>query len=67
MLRHLVLTLTLCITLAGSAAGAEKKKLLLIGCGPDNHPRSTHEYMPAMRIIKACLEKSKNLEVTIAL
>ena len=65
MLRHLILTLSLCASLAGLAESAEKKKLLLIGCGPDNHPRSTHEYMPAMRIIRACLEKSKNLEVTI--
>jgi type 1 glutamine amidotransferase len=66
MLRRLILSLTLCLSLAGLAQSAEKKKLLLIGCAPDNHPRATHEYMPAMRIIKACLEKSaKSLEVTI--
>ena len=65
MLRHFVLTLALCLSLAGLAESAEKKKLLLIGCAPDDHPRSTHEYMPAMRIIKACLQKSKGLEVTI--
>lgn len=40
-----------------------KKKLLLLGQGPDGHPPRTHEYMAGLKVLAACLEKVPELEV----
>ncbi len=41
-----------------------RKKLLLIGTGPDGHPATTHEYMAGLRVLEACLAKVPGVEVT---
>lgn len=44
---------------AGAANSAEtaQKRILLLGQSPDGHPRATHEYMPGMKVLGACLEQ----------
>jgi type 1 glutamine amidotransferase len=45
---------------------ATKKKVLLVGQGPDGqHPKGTHEYQAGVRILAKCLARVPNLEVTI--
>jgi hypothetical protein len=59
--------LALAITFASSAVarGDEpKKKLLLIGQGPDGHPVETHEYVAGLRVLGKCLEPMSGLEVS---
>ncbi len=43
----------------------ETKQLLLLGQKPDNHPPGTHEYMPAQRVLAACLRDVDGLETKI--
>ncbi len=38
------------------------KRLLLLGQGPDGHPRATHEYLAGLRIVKKCLDRVEGLE-----
>ena len=45
-------------------ADEPKKKLLLIGQGPDGHPAETHEYMAGVKILAKCLQPVAGLEVT---
>ena len=52
------------IVVAFSTA-AEPKRILLIGQQPDNHPRATHEYMPAQRVLAACLQNIAGLETKV--
>lgn len=40
---------------ASSAAGKERKTLLLIGQGPDGHPPTTHEYYAGLKILEKLL------------
>jgi type 1 glutamine amidotransferase len=47
-----------------SFAEEPKKKLLLIGQGPDGHPVETHEYMAGVRILAKCLAPVAGLEIT---
>jgi len=59
--------LAFAVTLAASlvARGDEpKKKLLLVGQGPDGHPVETHEYVAGLRVLAKCLEPVRGLEVT---
>src|SRR5215831_9547051 len=61
--------LAFAVTLAASqvARGDEpKKKLLLIGQGPDGHPVETHEYVAGLRVLAKCLEPVSGLEVSTA-
>lgn len=41
------------------------KRLLLLGQAPDNHPPSTHEYLPGMRVVAALLADVPGLETTL--
>jgi type 1 glutamine amidotransferase len=41
-----------------------RKKLLLIGQGPDGHPPTTHEYMAGLRVLAALLARVPEVEVT---
>ena len=56
----------LVVALLGSSspADAPKKKLLLLGQGPDGHPPETHEYLAGMRVLTKCLAAVPGLEVT---
>jgi hypothetical protein len=54
--RWLALLLTLLLAAPGWAQA--KKKLLLVGQGPDGHPPETHEYLPGIKVLGRCLEKS---------
>ena len=42
-----------------------KLKLLLIGQGPDGHPKETHEYMAGVRIVQKLLRDIPNLETIV--
>jgi type 1 glutamine amidotransferase len=58
--------LALCLSLAGGAFAQSpaKKKLLLIGQGPDGHPKTTHEYVAGLKILEKCLAPaSKDIDV----
>lgn len=51
-------TVTLTCTLAAASEredALQRKRVLLLGQSPDGHPRATHEYMPGMKILAACL------------
>lgn len=58
------LALLLTFLLAAPCGAQTKKKLLLVGQGPDGHPPETHEYLPGIKVLGRCLEKIPNLEVT---
>jgi type 1 glutamine amidotransferase len=45
-------------------AEGPKKKLFLIGQGPDGHPPQTHEYMAGLRVVTKCLQGVPGLEIT---
>lgn len=49
--------------MAGPTPAQAKKKLLLIGTGPDGHPPATHEYIPGLKVLAKCLEGVAGLEV----
>lgn len=58
--------------LAAAGCGSEgpvapaKKRLLLIGQGPDGHPPGTHEFLPGVRILDHCLKQFPDLEAVVA-
>jgi type 1 glutamine amidotransferase len=64
--RALLLSLVFLLLLgpAGLAA-APKKKVLLVGQGPDGHPKETHEYVAGVRLLAKLLGKVPDLEVTV--
>lgn len=41
----------------------EPKTVLLIGQGPDNHPRGTHEYGDGLKLLGELLEKTPDITV----
>jgi hypothetical protein len=47
-----------------SARSAIRKKLLLIGQGPDGHPPTTHEYMAGLKVLSTCLNRVPEIEAT---
>lgn len=55
----------LCVWLASLATlqAAEPKTVLLIGQGPDNHPRGTHEYVDGLKLLGEELAKTPGLTV----
>jgi hypothetical protein len=50
---------------APAPAAAPKKQVLLVGQGPDGHPKQTHEYMAGVRILAKLLARFPDLEVTV--
>ncbi len=44
---------------------APRRKLLLIGQGPDGHPVNTHEYLAGLRVLADCLKKVPEVEVMV--
>ena len=61
------ITISILLALAAASltyADEPKKKLLLIGQGPDGHPVETHEYMAGVKVLAKCLEPVAGLEVT---
>jgi type 1 glutamine amidotransferase len=44
--------------------GAEPKRVLLIGQGPDGHPPNTHEFMAGLTVLEKCLKPVKELTLT---
>jgi type 1 glutamine amidotransferase len=65
-----LLCLTVAISLEASAHAADpaapKKKILLVGQQRDNHPVTTHEFLPGLRVLEACLKQNPAVEVTIS-
>jgi hypothetical protein len=62
-----LLTVLLAIVLASPLARAgEKKRLLLVGQGPDGqHPKGTHEYQAGVAILARCLPRIADLDITV--
>lgn len=60
----LVLPVLFALIAVPAPAADVKKKLLLIGCPPDSHPPTTHEYVAGMKLLKKLLDKVDGLEVT---
>ncbi|HMF12459.1 MAG TPA: ThuA domain-containing protein, partial [Gemmataceae bacterium] len=62
---YAVFALTMALAVSAVVRGDEpKKKLLLIGQGPDGHPAETHEYVAGLRVLARCLAPVRGLEVT---
>ena len=60
----------LCVFILGcflltTVDAADKKKLLLLGHVPDNHPKGTHEYLPGLRALKTILDRIPELDVEV--
>ena len=55
------------LALLASTGQAEspKKRLLLLGQGPDGHPPATHEYMAGMKLLDQWLHQTRELDVRI--
>jgi type 1 glutamine amidotransferase len=63
MLRTLLIScLLLCPIASLRAEGV--KKLLLVGQGPDGHPKQTHEYMTGVTVLDHCLKPVSGIEIT---
>ena len=68
---HLCLLAALLAVVAATGCGPEepatpeKKRLLLIGQGPDGHPPGTHEFLPGVRILAHCLKQFPDLEADV--
>lgn len=65
-----LLAVLLAVTVAPSCVSEEsdspkKKRLLLIGQGPDGHPPGTHEFLPGVRILDYCLKQFSGLEAVV--
>jgi type 1 glutamine amidotransferase len=41
------------------------KRLLLLGQAPDGHPPATHEYLPGLKVLQACLKDVPGLTISI--
>lgn len=54
-------------TMGAGASAAEPKMLLLVGQGPDNHPRGTHEYTAGVERLAKLLEPHKDLKIRITI
>ncbi|HVU87927.1 MAG TPA: ThuA domain-containing protein [Pirellulales bacterium] len=65
MLRRTILVVVIVLIAGRMANAAEKKQLLLVGQKRDNHPVTTHEFMPGLRILAATLEKRDDVEVRV--
>jgi hypothetical protein len=57
--------LTALLLLASALHAAEPKRLLLVGQGPDSHPRGTHEYMGGVERLAKLLEPTPGLTVQV--
>jgi type 1 glutamine amidotransferase len=62
----LIVILLALLAVLPAPAGAPKKKLLLLAQGPDGHPPETHEYLRGQQVLQKALEKSANLDITLA-
>ncbi|MCH2399532.1 MAG: hypothetical protein MK364_10515, partial [Pirellulales bacterium] len=47
-------------------SNAAEKQLLLLGQGPDGHPRLTHEYRAGVRVVARCLESHPGIKLRVA-
>lgn len=64
--RALVVAEGLCLLLLAAPAPAGEpppKRVLLLGQGPDGHPRATHEYHAGLKILERCLRPIRQLDV----
>lgn len=50
----------------GLVSNAAEKQLLLLGQGPDGHPRLTHEYRAGVRVVARCLESHPGIKLRVA-
>ncbi|HEV3340127.1 MAG TPA: ThuA domain-containing protein [Pirellulales bacterium] len=66
--RYIAWVSFLLVLQAGHLAGADdapRRRLLLLGQAPDGHPRTTHEYLPGLRILEFCLKQVPEWEVQL--
>jgi hypothetical protein len=64
-LRWLLCLLPVLLLGSAEAAAAPKKQVLLVGQGPDGHPKQTHEYLAGVRLLAKLLARFPDLEVTV--
>ena len=65
LIRCLLAVLFAGFAVQSTLAAEPPKKLLLIGCAPDNHPPGTHEYLPAMDLLAKLLKPVSGIEATV--
>lgn len=63
--RRYLLSIALAFFAPLCLSGAEPKKLLLVGQGPDGHPATTHEFMAGLRVLEKCLKDVPGVEVLV--
>jgi type 1 glutamine amidotransferase len=63
--RTLLLSWLVSLCAGGSGSAAAKKHVLLIGQGPDGHPKETHEYMAGVRVLAKSLTRVPELQITV--
>jgi hypothetical protein len=64
-MRRLSLVIALLLAaLSSSRAADEPKRLLLVGQGPDGHPKETHEFMAGLRVLDKCLSQAEGPRTT---
>jgi type 1 glutamine amidotransferase len=59
------LLLVLMVVLPAAGEAASPRRILLIGAPNDTHPRATHEYMAAMRLLDQELRSGQDIEPVI--
>lgn len=59
----MLLGMLLCTSLA--VAGEPAQRLLFLGQSPDGHPRSTHEYLPGVKVLAHLLRDVQGLKVEV--
>jgi type 1 glutamine amidotransferase len=64
LMLRVVLSGCLALIVATTVLADPPKKLLLVGQGPDGHPKQSHEYMAGVKILELCLKPMMDIEVT---
>ncbi|MGL4554122.1 MAG: ThuA domain-containing protein, partial [Gemmataceae bacterium] len=52
--------------LGAAKGGVKKRRLLLIGHGPDGHPPATHEYLDGLKVIQEAMKDSADVTLVKA-
>lgn len=63
--RILLVAITVLVLAPGFRSGTAAERILLIGQGPDAHPRGTHEYMAGVHILQHLLSQVPDLNVVV--
>src|SRR5262245_25479230 len=64
-MRWVFLCAVVTLLFVGPVAGGEPKRVLLLGQGPDGHPKGAHEYFDGLKILEAVLKKVPGIDAKI--